>query len=120
LSHDGASVLPRHMTAAPDPCLTAVAPDREGLVVAVAGLFPWSGLAALWAHAGMPCVFGQALSRQAIQGGKAKNAKIDAHKSAALLRGGLLPQASVSPAQRRAPRDLWRRRTPLRRQRAAR
>src|SRR5262245_41685975 len=37
---------------------------------------------------------------------------------AALLRGGMLPQASVSPAERRATRDLLRRRRPLMRQRA--
>jgi transposase len=36
-----------------------------------------------------------------------------------LLRGGLLPQASVYPAARRATRALLRRRTPLRRTRAA-
>ena len=56
---------------------------------------------------------------KAIHGGKAKNAKSDAQKIAALLRGGLLPQASVSPAQMRATCDLLRRRTPLMRQRAA-
>jgi hypothetical protein len=39
---------------------------------------------------------------------------------AALLRGGRLPQASVSPARRRAPRDLRRRRRPLAHTRAAR
>ena len=36
---------------------------------------------------------GQALSRKAMQGGKATNDQSDAHKSAVLLRGGLLPQA---------------------------
>lgn len=55
-----------------------------------------------------------------MQGGTATNATIDAHTLAALLRGGLLPNASVSPAQMRAPRALVRRRTPLLRQRAAR
>src|SRR5262249_45174550 len=39
---------------------------------------------------------------------------------AALLRGGRLPQADVSPAARRATCELLRRRIPLRRQRAAR
>jgi hypothetical protein len=31
----------------------------------------------------------------AIHGGKAKNDKIDAHKITVLLRGGMLPKASV-------------------------
>src|SRR2546427_13064526 len=56
---------------------------------------------------------------KAIHGGKAKNDKIDAHKIAVLLRGGMLPQASVSPAEMRATRDLLRRRMPLARKRGA-
>jgi transposase len=47
---------------------------------------------------------------KAIHGGKAKNDKIDAHKIAVLLRGGMLPQAYVYPAGMRATRDLLRRR----------
>jgi transposase len=56
---------------------------------------------------------------QAIHGGKAKHDTIDAHKLAGLLRGGMLPQASVSPAKMRATRDRLRRRRPRGRQRAA-
>jgi transposase len=55
---------------------------------------------------------------KAIHGGKAKNDKIDSHKIAALLRGGMLPQAYVYPAEMRATRDLLRRRTHLMRKRA--
>jgi transposase len=67
----------------------------------------------------MPFVLGHALYMKAIHGGKAKHDTIDAQTLAALLRGGLLPQASVSPAALRAPRALLRRRTHLMRQRAA-
>jgi transposase len=56
---------------------------------------------------------------QAIHGGTAKNDTIDSPTIAALLRGGMLPQAYVSPAQMRATRDLLRRRRPLTHQRAA-
>jgi len=87
-------------------------------VVAVACLCTWYGLADLCADEGLAFVLGHALSRKAIHGGQAKHAKIDAHKMAALLRGGMLPHASVYPAARRATRDLLRRRTPLRRTRA--
>src|SRR5262252_5510385 len=66
--HEGAILVHRNMQAAPAPFLTALAPSRDPLVVAVACLFPWSWLADLWAHAGMPCVLGHALSMQAIQG----------------------------------------------------
>jgi transposase len=55
---------------------------------------------------------------QAIHGGKAKNDKIDAHKIAVLLRGGLVPQAYVYPAQMRVTRELLRRRCPPMRKRA--
>jgi hypothetical protein len=55
---------------------------------------------------------------KAIHGGKAKNDTIDAQKSAVLLRGGMLPQADVYPADMRATRDLLRRRMPLMRKRA--
>jgi transposase len=55
---------------------------------------------------------------KAIHGGKAKNDKIDAHKIAVLLRGGMLPQAYVYPAKMRATRDLLRRRMHLARKRA--
>jgi transposase len=54
---------------------------------------------------------------QAIHGGKANNDSIDAQQIAVLLRGGMLPQASVYPAARRATRDLLRR-LHLRRKRA--
>ena len=93
LRHDGAVLLHRNMKAAPEPFLKAIAPSREGLVVAVECLFTWYGLADLCAQEGIAFVLGHALSMQAIHGGKAKNDTIDSHKIAALLRGGLLPQA---------------------------
>jgi transposase len=55
---------------------------------------------------------------KAIHGGKAKNDKIDAHKIAVLLRGGVFPLAYVYPAALRATRDLLRRRCHLVRKRA--
>jgi transposase len=66
----------------------------------------------------MPFVLGHALSMKAIHGGQANNDQIDSHKLAVLLRGGMLPQASGYPAERRAARDLLRRRTPRMRRRA--
>ena len=92
LSQDGDILLPRTRKAAPDSCLKAVAPSRDGLVGAVACLCTWSWLAALWADAGMPFVLGHALSMQAMHGGKAKNDKSDSQQLATVLRGGILPQ----------------------------
>jgi transposase len=118
VNQDGEIMLHRNMKAAPEPFLKAVAPYRDGLVVAVEWIFTWYGLADLCTPEGIPFVLGHALSMQAIHGGKAKNDQIDSHKMAALLRGGMLPQASVSPAEMRATRDRLRRRMPLMRKRA--
>jgi len=120
LSHDGALLLHRTRPAAPAPFLKAVTPYREGLVVAVACLCTWYWLADLCAEQKIPFVLGHALSMKAIHGGKATNAKIDAQKLAAVRRGGMLPQAYVSPAALRSTRDRLRRRTHLRRKRAER
>jgi transposase len=65
-----------------------------------------------------PLCWDTALDMKAIHGGKAKHEKIDAHKMAVLLCGGMLPQAYVYPAAMRATRDLLRRRMHLMRKRA--
>src|SRR5262245_22405552 len=118
LSQDGEIVLHRNMPAGPAALLKAIAPYRDDIVIAVACIFTWYWLADLCAQEGLPFVLGHALYRKAIHGGKAKNDKSDSQKIAVLLRGGLLPQASVSPAAMRATRDLLRRRMPLMRKRA--
>jgi transposase len=118
LSQDGEMLVHRHMKAAPQPFLKAIAPYRDGLVVAVEGLFTWYGLADLCAQEEIPFGLGHALYMKAMHGGKAKNANIDSQKIATLLRGGMLPKAYVYPAGMRATRDLLRRRTHLMRKRA--
>ena len=118
LNQDGEMLVHRNMQAAPDPFLKAIAPYRDGLVVAVECIFTWYWLADLCAQEDIPFVLGHALYMKAIHGGKAKNDKIDSQKIATLLRGGMLPQAYVYPAEMRATRDLLRRRTHLMRKRA--
>ncbi len=118
LNGNGAIMVHQHCTASPETLLKVLAPYRDDVVVAVACLFTWYWLADLCAREGLPVVLGHALSMQAIHGGTAKNDRIDAQKIAVLLRGGMLPQAYVSPAEMRATRDLLRRRIRLMRQRA--
>jgi transposase len=106
-------MLHRNMKTNPETFLKAIAPYRDGLVVAVECMFTWYWLADLCADEGIPFVLGHALYMKAIHGGKAKNDKIDSHKIAVLLRGGMLPKAYVYPATMRATRDLLRRRMHL-------
>jgi len=95
----------------------AIAPYRDGLVVAAECMFAWYWLADLCRAEGIPFVLGHALYMKAIHGGKTKNDKIDAFKIATLLRGGTLAQAYVYPKGMRETRDLLRRRCFLVRQR---
>jgi transposase len=117
LNRDGEVLLHRNMKAAPEAFLKAVAPSREDVVWAEC-MFTWYWLADLCIQEGIPFVLGHALYMKAIHGGKAQNDKIDSQKIAALLRGGMLPQAYVYPARMRATRDLLRRRIHLMRKRA--
>ena len=72
VNHAGEILLHRNMKAAPEPFLKAIAPYREGLVVAVECMFTWYWLADLCAQEGMAFVLGHALYMKAIHGGKAK------------------------------------------------
>jgi hypothetical protein len=95
LDQAGETLLPRNMTATPEALLKAIAPYREQIVVAAECMFTWSWLADLCADHGIPFVLGPALSLKAMHGGKATNAKSASQQRAALLPGGLLPQAEV-------------------------
>jgi transposase len=90
--------------------LDAVEPYRSDLVVGSECIFCWYWLADLCTSEAIDFVLGHALYMKAIHGGKAKNDKIDSHKTAVLLRGGAFPVAFVYPRQMRATRDLLRRR----------
>jgi transposase len=118
LNQAGEMLVHRNMPAAPEPFLKTIAPYREDVVVCVECMFTWYWLADLCAQEGVPFVLGHALYMKAIHGGKATNDTIDSQKIAVLLRGGMLPQASVDPAAMRATRDLLRRRMHLARKRA--
>src|SRR4029077_10600359 len=119
LDQAGETLVHRNMTATPEALLKAIAPYREQIVLAAECMFTWYWLADFCAEHGIPFVLGHALYMKAIHGGKAKNDRIDAGKSARLLRGGTFPLAYAYPQGMRETRDLLRRRTYLVRQRAA-
>src|SRR5574342_1034215 len=113
LDPQGEILLHRNMPCNPELFLKAIAPYREDMAVAVECIFTWYWLADLCSKENIAFVLGHALYMKAIHGGKAKNDKIDAHKIAVLLRGGMLPMAYVYPPEMRATRDLLRRRCHL-------
>jgi transposase len=118
LDAQGGVVFDRNLDACPDSFLAAVAPFRDGLVVAAECMFCWYWLADLCLDHEIAFVLGHAYYLKAIHGGKAKNDRIDAGKLARLLRGGNFPIAYVYPRGMRETRDLLRRRSYLVRQRA--
>ena len=113
----GQVLIHRNLPSTPQAFLEVIAPYRDDLVVCAECMFTWYWLADVCAAEGIAFVLGHALAMKAIHGGKAKNDKIDSHKIAALLPGGLLPQAYVYPAGMRSTRDLLRRRLHLVRKR---
>src|SRR2546427_1480750 len=117
LDATGQVLVHRNVKSTPEAFLETIAPYRDDLVVAAECMFTWYWLADLCAAEGIAFVLGHALAMKAIHGGKAKNDKIDSHKIASLLRGGLLPQAYVYPAGMWSTRDLIRRRLHLVRKR---
>lgn len=118
IDQSGQVLLERNVRANAKVFLELIEPYRPDVVVAVECIFTWYWLADLCEAEGICFVLGHALYMKAIHGGKAKNDKIDAHKIAGLLRGGLLPYAYVYPALMRSTRDLLRRRLHLVRKRA--
>jgi transposase len=90
--------------------LKATTPYRDGFVVGVECMFGWYWLADRCAEHGIPFVVGHALYLRLSHGAKAKNDRIDANKSAHLLKGGNFPLSYTYPQGMRETRDLLRRR----------
>ena len=93
LDQHGAKLVHKNLPTTPEAFLRVVAPSRDALVVGVGCICTWYWLADLWQQEGITFVLGHALSMKASHGGKAKHDKIEAHKIAGLLRGGMFPQA---------------------------
>ena len=84
LDQQGTKLVHKNLPATPAAFLRLSTPYRDDLGVAVACIFTGYGRAELCQKEGLAFVLGQALSMTALQGGKAKNEKIDAHKIAVL------------------------------------
>ena len=113
LNQAGDILVHRNIRTDQERFLSLLSPYQQDLVVCVECMFTWYWLADLCAREHVAFVPGHALHMKAMHGGKAKNDKLDSHKIALLLRGGMLPQAYAYPASERATRDLSRQRAHL-------
>jgi len=110
IDQEGQTRFHKNMPTDPEHLEKALGRFGPDLVVAVECVFSWYWIADFCEDHNIDFVLGHALYMKAIHGGKTKNDRIDSHKIATLLRGGMLPMAYVYPRKMRATRDLLRRR----------
>jgi transposase len=118
LDREGKKVLHRNIRNDTEYLARILEPYKSDLVVSSECIFNWYWLSDFCEEQGFSFVLGHALYMKAIHGGKAKNDKIDSEKIARMLHGGMLPAAYVYPKEKRATRDLMRRRTYFARKKA--
>jgi transposase len=118
LDHGGRTVFAKNLPAQPEPFLRAVAPFRDGLLVACECMHCWYWLADTCRDEKINFVLGHAWAMKAVHGCKSKCDRKDAEAIARLLKGGNFPPAYAYPKERRGLRDLLRARLRLVRQRA--
>jgi len=118
LNQAGEIVLHQNIPADADQLLKTILPYMPDIVIAVECIFTWYWIADFCEQYQIPFVLGHVLYMKAIHGSKTKNDRIDSHKIAILLRGGMIPMAYVYPAKMRSTRDLLRRRMFFMRKRA--
>src|SRR5689334_5232490 len=111
LDHKRKTVFEKDLPADPDEFLHAITHYHKNIVVGCECMFAWYWLADLCADEKIPFALRHGLAMKHIHGGKAKNDRIDAHKLASMLRGGLFPLAYAYPRAKRQTRDLLRRRS---------
>jgi transposase len=118
LDADGQVRFARNLPATPESFLRAVAPYRDGLLVACECMHCWYWLADTCRENHIAFILGHAWAMKAVHGCKTKCDRKDAEAIARLLKGGNFPPAYAYPKERRGLRDLLRARWRLVRQRA--
>ena len=118
LNQEGKILLHKNANVCQDALLKFIKPYLPNLVISVECMFTWYWIADFCQQHKIPFVLGHALYMKAIHGSKTKNDKINSHKIAVLLRGGMIPMAYVYPQEMRATRDLLRRRMHFMRKRS--
>jgi transposase len=117
LDQQGQIRYARNLPANPQAFRKAIAPFRDGLVVACECMHCWYWLADTCRDDNIVFVLGHAWAMKAVHGSKTKCDRKDAEAIAHLLKGGNFPLAYAYPKERRGLRDLLRARLRLVRQR---
>jgi transposase len=110
LNQTGNIQVHKNINTSPQALYNTLKPYLPDVVVSVECMFTWYWISDLCLKYNIPFVLGHALYMKAIHGSKTKNDRIDSHKIAVLLRGGMIPMAYVYPPEMRSTRDLLRRR----------
>ncbi|MET1256574.1 IS110 family transposase [Aliikangiella maris] len=110
IDQDGKTCAHKEIQANPNTLLTLLEPYIGQIIVGVECMHCWYWVADFCEEHLIDFILGHALYMKAIHGGKAKNDRIDSFKIANLIRGGNFPLAYVYPKEKRATRDLLRRR----------
>ena len=110
LNQAGNLLVHKNIKTSPQSLERIIKPYQKDMVLSVECIFTWYWIADFCMQHNINFVLGHALYMKAIHGAKTKNDKIDSHKIAALLRGGMIPMAYVYPQEMRSTRDLLRRR----------
>jgi transposase len=110
LDQAGKILVHKNISTSPQELLRVIEPFLPDIAITVECIFTWYWIADLCQDENIPFILGHALYMKAIHGAKTKNDKIDSHKIAVLLRGGMIPMAFVYPSEIRSTRDLLRRR----------
>ena len=113
IDQDGQTCVHQEISDSPDQLKSILEPYRGNIVVGVECMHCWYWVSDFCEEIGVDFILGHALYMKAIQGGKARNDRIDSFKIATLMRGGNFPLAYGYPKEMRATRDLLRRRTKL-------
>ena len=110
INNTGETVFHKNMECSTDNLELVTNTFGSDIVIGVECIFTWYWIADFCEERGIDFVLGHAYYMKSIHGGKTKSDKIDSEKIATLLRGGLFPTAYAYPKEKRATRDLLRRR----------
>ena len=106
----GEILVHKEIPATPKQLYHLLEPYVGNIVVGVECMHCWYWVSDFCKDCSVDCILGHALYMKAIDGGKAKNDRMDSYKIAKLIRGGHFPLAYAYPKAMRATRDLLRRR----------